>query len=106
MEWGYGDDAGLPLGRREVKGGEQGGAKRMPDARMLTQAALCRLLPFTTREAEVFCWVAQGKTNAEIGLILSMSRRTVEKHLEHVYRKLGVGTRLAAVLLVLAKNLE
>lgn len=106
MEWGCRDDAGLPLGRRKVKGGEQGGAKRVPDARMLTQQALCQLLRLTPREAEVFCWLARGKTNAEIGLILGMSPRTVQKHLEHIYHKLGVETRMAAVLLVLAKGLE
>lgn len=103
--WGCRDDAGLPLGRREVKGDEQGG-KRMPDARMLTQQVLCRLWSLTPREAEVFCWLARGKTNAEIGFILGMSPRTVQKHLEHIYRKLGVETRMAAVLLVLAKGLE
>lgn len=52
----------------------------------------------TRREAEVLAWVAQGKTNAEIGMILGTSPRTVEKHLEHIYQKLGVETRTAATL--------
>lgn len=41
-------------------------------------------------------WVAQGKTNAEIGTILSASPRTVGKHLERIYEKLGVEARTAA----------
>ncbi len=52
----------------------------------------------TARETEVLTWVAQGKTNPEIGLILGMSSRTVQKHLEHVFDKLGVETRTAAIL--------
>jgi DNA-binding NarL/FixJ family response regulator len=37
-------------------------------------------------------WIAQGKTNAETATILKLSRRTVDKHLEHIYSKLGVET--------------
>ena len=55
-------------------------------------------LGLTDREAEVLAWVAQGKTNREIGTILSMSSRTVQKHLEHVFEKLGVESRTAAIL--------
>ena len=50
----------------------------------------------TRREAQVLAWVAQGKTNGEIGTILGLSHRTVEKHLERLYQKLGVETRTAA----------
>ncbi|MBI2902455.1 MAG: helix-turn-helix transcriptional regulator [Candidatus Methylomirabilis oxyfera] len=57
---------------------------------------------FTRRESEVLAWVAEGKTNAEIGQILSMRRRTVSKHLERVFQKLGVETRTAAALQALA----
>lgn len=52
------------------------------------------------RELEIVGWVAQGKTNPEIGQILSISRRTVQKHLEHVYLKLGVENRMAAVAFI------
>jgi DNA-binding CsgD family transcriptional regulator len=45
-------------------------------------------------------WVAQGKTNPEIGLILGISRRTVQKHLERIYIKLGVENRTAATAMV------
>jgi DNA-binding CsgD family transcriptional regulator len=50
----------------------------------------------TKREAEVLAWVAQGKTNAETAIILGLSVRTVQKHLEHVFAKLGVETRTSA----------
>ena len=53
----------------------------------------------TPREAEVLSWLAKGKTNRDIGDILGMSHRTVNKHLEHVYEKLGVETRSAAAAL-------
>jgi DNA-binding CsgD family transcriptional regulator len=55
-------------------------------------------LSLTRRETEVLFWVAQGKTNPEIGTILGVSARTVQTHLEHVYRKLGVETRTAATM--------
>ncbi|MEO5735026.1 MAG: response regulator [Rubrivivax sp.] len=58
--------------------------------------ALARAFPLTAREAEVLHWVIQGKTNRDIGDILSLSPRTVHKHLEHVFEKLGVETRTAA----------
>ncbi|HEX3138839.1 MAG TPA: response regulator transcription factor [Rhizobacter sp.] len=53
----------------------------------------------TPREAEVLSWVAKGKTNRDVGEILGMSPRTVNKHLEHVFEKLGVETRAAAASL-------
>ena len=52
----------------------------------------------TPRESEVLAWVAKGKTNAEVGAILQMSGRTVQKHLEHIYAKLGVESRTTATL--------
>lgn len=55
----------------------------------------------TPRESEVLAWVAKGKTNAEIGTILQLSGRTVQKHLEHIYQKLGVETRTTATVRVL-----
>lgn len=53
------------------------------------------LKPFllTPWESEVLAWVTMGKTNRDIAAILSTSARTVKKHLEHVYEKLGVETR-------------
>lgn len=55
-------------------------------------------LDLTPREAEVLLWVAQGKANADISVILSTTESTVKKHLEHVYEKLGVENRGAASL--------
>lgn len=53
-------------------------------------------LGLSRREEEVMAWVAEGKTNAETAAILGLSPRTVDKHLEHIYAKLGVETRMAA----------
>ena len=55
----------------------------------------------TAREAEVLSWIAKGKTNRDIGDILGISSRTVNKHLEHVFEKLGVETRAAAAALAI-----
>ena len=55
-------------------------------------------LPVTPREREVLSWLAAGKTDKDIGEILGMSPRTVQKHLQHIYEKLGVETRTAAVV--------
>lgn len=54
----------------------------------------------TPREVEVVQWIGEGKRNAEIGLILGVSRRTVDKHIEHIFEKLGVETRTAAARIV------
>lgn len=54
-------------------------------------------LPLTPREREVLVWVAAGKTNAEIAAIICARPRTVQKHLERIFIKLGVETRTAAV---------
>lgn len=53
----------------------------------------------TPRETEVLSWIAKGKTNRDVAEILGMSPRTVNKHLEHVFEKLGVETRAAAAAL-------
>jgi DNA-binding NarL/FixJ family response regulator len=50
----------------------------------------------TEREAEVLLWLSRGKTNREVGQILSMSPRTVNKHLEQVFKKLEVDNRTSA----------
>lgn len=64
-------------------------------------AALSRLATasLTPRETEVLSWIAKGKTNRDVGEILGLSPRTVNKHLEHVFEKLGVETRAAAAAL-------
>jgi len=55
----------------------------------------------TRREAEVLLWLARGKANRDIAQILEVSYRTVDKHLEQIYPKLGVETRTAAVALAI-----
>ena len=57
----------------------------------------------TQREAEVLYWVTLGKTSRDIGEIVGSSPRTVDKHLEHVFEKLGVETRTAAANLATSK---
>jgi DNA-binding CsgD family transcriptional regulator len=52
----------------------------------------------TAREAEVLCWIAAGKTDAQIGAILGISARTAQKHLQNLYDKLGVENRTAAAM--------
>jgi DNA-binding NarL/FixJ family response regulator len=63
-----------------------------------TSAEPLRKLGLTPREADVLFWIAQGKTNAECGLILEMSVATVKKHVEHIFAKLDVENRSAAIL--------
>ncbi len=61
-------------------------------------------LGLTRREAEVLACVAQGKTNKEVAGLLGMHSRTVQKHLEHIFQKLGVDTRTAAAALAFASS--
>jgi len=60
------------------------------------QALLQRAFALTSREAEVLLWVSRGKPNRDIGEILNISPRTVNKHLEQIFVKLGVENRAAA----------
>ena len=53
-------------------------------------------LGLTTRESEILVWISRGKPNRDISDILNISPRTVNKHLEQVFAKLGVETRSAA----------
>lgn len=53
----------------------------------------------TQREAEVVYWLTLGKTNRDISTILSLSARTVNKHLEQVFQKMGVDNRTSAAVL-------
>jgi CheY-like chemotaxis protein/DNA-binding CsgD family transcriptional regulator len=73
------------------------------DSQVALLEGLAQVFPLTSREAEVLYWVIQGKTNRDIGEILGTSPRTVHKHLEHVFDKLGVETRTAAAALALGR---
>jgi len=62
------------------------------------EEALRQHFGLTQRESEVLLWIAGGKSNRDIGDILGLSPRTVNKHLEQVYSKLGVENRASAAI--------
>jgi DNA-binding NarL/FixJ family response regulator len=66
------------------------------DAGVNLPAQFSSELGLTTREGEVLSWLSKGKTNRDIAQILGLSPRTVDKHLEQIYAKLGVENRTAA----------
>ena len=60
-------------------------------------------LGLTRREAEVLYWLIQDKQNSEITAILGIQPGTLKKHIEHLYAKLDVQSRTAAVMRVLER---
>lgn len=66
------------------------------DASSSASAEFGKELGLTSREGEVLSWLSKGKTNRDIAQILGLSPRTVDKHLEQIYAKLGVENRTAA----------
>jgi DNA-binding CsgD family transcriptional regulator len=89
-----------PALARWLESGSQTLVRRL-DERQLTvdrsgDALLLEELGLTPRERQILAWVARGKTNPEIAEILWVAPSTVRKHLENVYRKLGVRTRTEA----------
>ncbi len=56
-------------------------------------------MSLTLRESEVLLWIARGKSNKDIAEILQLSPRTVNKHLEQIFNKLGVENRTSAAAL-------
>lgn len=73
----------------------------LDEARPSTTRAALAGLRLSTRETEILGWAMQGKTSPEIGLILGISPRTVHKHLEQIYKKLGVENRHSAMRVVM-----
>lgn len=71
---------------------------RMPD---FTSASPLERLGISQREAEVLLWIAQGKANHDIATILGCAHATVKKHAIHIFGKLGVETRAAAMLIAI-----
>ncbi len=67
-------------------------------SRVARSAVWPRQVRLGEREVETLTWAARGKTFEEIGTILSLSKRTVEYHLENARRKLGVATRTQALI--------
>jgi DNA-binding response OmpR family regulator/DNA-binding CsgD family transcriptional regulator len=60
------------------------------------EAVLQKTLAISSRESEVLLWVSRGKSNREIGEILTISPRTVDKHIAQIFAKLGVANRASA----------
>jgi DNA-binding CsgD family transcriptional regulator/pSer/pThr/pTyr-binding forkhead associated (FHA) protein len=75
----------------------------LTEERPVFSIELLQTLGLTPKESEVLHWLAEGKTNPEIGIILNASPRTVGKHIEHIFEKLGVETRTAALLCAMDK---
>jgi DNA-binding CsgD family transcriptional regulator len=80
--------------------GLQQAKKKVPDDAWLRQA-----YGLSPRESEIVRWVVEGKSNSEISIILRLSRRTVEKHMENILAKLAVENRTTAVAM-LASSLQ
>ena len=73
---------------------------RLLEGEVASEEALLRQrLSVTEREAEVLLWIARGKSNRDIAEILDLSPRTVNKHLQQIYSKLGVENRASAATL-------
>ncbi|HEX7975346.1 MAG TPA: response regulator transcription factor [Anaerolineales bacterium] len=85
---------------RGVARGEHGWVSRRVAAQMSTwmRGNDTQRMGLTAREVEVLQAVVAGKTNQEIGLALGISEKTVEKHLEGVFTKLGVASRVEAAV--------
>jgi len=69
-------------------------------------AEFSRDFGLTNREGEVLSWLSKGKTNRDIAQILGLSPRTVDKHLEQIYSKLGVENRTAAAAIAVKSARE
>lgn len=92
---------------RGVSRGEQGWVSRRVAAKMAawTHGVESGAGALTNRELEVLKWVVAGKTNQEIGATLGISEKTVEKHLESIFKKLGVASRVEAAVLAVKQGL-
>lgn len=72
-------------------------ACQIDDLQRVNKEMLTPKSGLTARELEVFEWLGKGKRNSEIAIILGCSKRTVDKHVEHILKKTGAETRTAAV---------
>jgi len=91
---------------RGVARGEKGWVSRRVAAIMSawTQSDDVSVKNLTPRELDVLKWVVKGKTNQEIGVELGISQKTVEKHLESVFAKLKVTSRVEAAVLAVQEK--
>jgi DNA-binding NarL/FixJ family response regulator len=92
---------------RGVARGEQGWVSRKVAAVMSTWAQddVSQPSDLTDREMQVLHGVVEGKTNQEIGLDLGISQKTVEKHLESVYSKMNVASRVEAAVMAVRQGM-
>jgi DNA-binding NarL/FixJ family response regulator len=92
---------------RGVARGETGWVSRRVAAKLsqILQDDQGKSTTMTPRELEVLHLVVEGKTNAEIGLNLGISEKTVEKHLDAIFRKMGVFSRVEAAVMAVRDNL-
>jgi DNA-binding NarL/FixJ family response regulator len=112
MDLGADDYLVKPVGKAEVLSAIAARLRRREQHEQRTQAQLDQVvlkpdfstaapleaLGISPREAEVLLWIAQGKNNEEIGIILGVSRNTIKKHVIHLFEKLGVEGRHNAAL--------
>lgn len=86
---------------RGVARGEMGWVSRKVAAKLsqILQDDRAGSKDLTPRESDVLRLVVDGKTNSEIGVALGISEKTVEKHMDAIFRKLGVVSRVEAAVL-------
>lgn len=91
-----------------LNGGNQGSILLLTEenADNIASNDLLRSSELTHRETEVLAWISRGKTSQEIGKVLGLSFRTIDKHIEHIYVKLGVENRAAAAACACQMNLN
>ncbi len=82
---------------------QQAIAAAVTGARKPAQPSDLAGLGLTDRQNEVLFWLIEGKGNADIATILGMAQATVKKHLEHIFAKLGVENRTAAIMTALER---
>ncbi|MEO1362994.1 MAG: DNA-binding response regulator [Pseudomonadota bacterium] len=68
------------------------------DDQVTPYETLEKVFDLTPREAEVLFWLSMGKTNRDIAQILTLSSRTINKHLEQIFQKMGVDNRTSAAV--------
>jgi DNA-binding NarL/FixJ family response regulator len=104
MDLGADDYLVKPVGASELLACVQARLKRsvqrggVPFAPDFSSPAPLLTLGLTQREAEVLLWVAQGKSNGEIGTILQAAENTIKRHLQNIFEKIGVDSRHAATV--------
>src|SRR5512143_1928096 len=92
---------------RGVARGETGWVSRKVAAKLsqILQKEQDGAADLTRREMDVLRLVVEAKTNGEIGMLLGISEKTVEKHLDTIFRKLGVASRVEAAVLAVRSDL-